>query len=113
MTNSQWLSWFLYIHPWWLAPVRVFVEVLAAAGFIIIGIAKINIRYIALGIGIFIMDAYLTRAYDFNFDRFFLFKLMAVKVLYSVAIVVLVIVLFLAARIIIKKRHTSGATTAK
>ena len=99
MTNSEWLSWFLYIEPWWLAPIRIYVYSLFIVGVIIIGCAKGNLRYVLIGLAFFAGLIFLIITSRPNLKGFFEFNLLSVKLLYSFAIIVMVIVMGIAVHI--------------
>ena len=110
MTDSQWLSWFLYIEPWWLAPIRIFVYILFGIGVLIIGLAKRNIRYLFIGVAFLIGLILTIKSSHPDLRGFLEFNLLAVKLLYAFGALVIGIVLLIAARIILKRRNTNDST---
>ncbi len=105
MTNSEWLSWFFYSEPWFLAPVRIFVYFLFIAGVFIIGLAKRNLKYILFGIALlsYVVASVITS--HIALRAFLEFKLLPVKLLYMFSLCVLVIFSFIAVQINTKRKN--------
>jgi hypothetical protein len=110
MTDSQWISWFFYTEPWWLAPVRIFAYFLFVTGVIIVGLAKRNIKYLSFGIALFIYVAVSIYISHIDIHNFFRLDLLVVKILYGIMASVIIVILTIACKI---KRGIYAATKQK
>ncbi|MDA8433732.1 MAG: hypothetical protein M0Z60_12340 [Nitrospiraceae bacterium] len=108
MTNAEWLSWFFYGKQFWMAPVRIAVNLVAASGAIILGTAERKIKYILFGIALFAFEMETIHSYRPDLKGFFQFDLLAARLFYGFIIVFIPILLVVTFKIDAKRRVITG-----